>query len=201
MSSTGARLPVSGQRFEYRVNPGNSIETVDDEWLRFARENAAASLAEESVTGQPLLDFISDPETRHFYEILMHKVRSTQRNLSLPFRCDAPDRRRFMELTMVPEPDGHITFVTRILREELRESVPLFAPTSTNRSTEMLRVCSWCKRVFVRGHWIEAEAAVVELGLFDAPQLPQITHAMCTDCLRDMEQALPSTEVSPGRQS
>ena len=167
--------------FAYLVDANDRLVSVNSEWLSVAKENQAEDLRARTVVGQPLFRFVTDDETRLFYQMIIDRVRSKQRKIVIPFRCDGPTVRRFMELEISPGPEGQVQFEGRIVREETREPVSVF-DSSVSRSDEYLVVCSWCKRVDVSGDWVEVESAVRQLKLFDLIHLPRITHGMCTDC-------------------
>ena len=105
--------------------------------------------------------------------------RRQQSPLSIPLRCDAPELRRHLELTVVPEADGNLTIRSCTLRTEPREPVPLLDAQS-ERSNEFITICSWCKKVEVEGEWCEVEEAVDRLGLL--VEVPHLTHGMCLPC-------------------
>lgn len=84
--------------FIYRVDAQDRVVFANAEWFDFARENSAVSLKPEVVIGVSLWDFICSSETRHLFEILLKQVRATGKSVTLPYRCDSPDCRRFMEL-------------------------------------------------------------------------------------------------------
>ena len=167
--------------FNYRVNAEDRIDHVSSEWLDFARENDASDLYSEAVIGQPIFQFVSNEETRHLYEMILDRVRTSGNEVVVPFRCDSPSVRRFMELEVSPGPDGHVRFQGRIVREEKRQPV-LLLDSSINRDDDFLKVCSWCKRVQAEGEWLEVELAVERLELFNRQRLPQISHGICEDC-------------------
>ena len=116
---------------------------------------------------------------RHLYQLLFASARRQQSPLSIPLRCDAPKLRRYVELTVGPEADGHLTIRSCTLRTEPRERVPLLDDQS-ERSNEFITICSWCKKVEVEGEWCEVEEAVDRLGLL--VEVPHLTHGMCLAC-------------------
>lgn len=175
--------PPAIRRFTYRIDADDRLIFVTTEWLDFARENEAASLSSQAVTGQSLFSFIGDPETRHLYRIIIDRVRQSRSGTVLPFRCDSPGIRRFMELHITPMPEGAVEFDGRLIREEEREILPLLDPSVT-RSDEIVVACSWCKRIDVDGSWFEVEDAVRRMGLFNQSRLPRISHGICIDCSR-----------------
>jgi hypothetical protein len=174
--------------YSYAIDAANRITQVSPEWLVFARE-CGARLTEEQVVGRSLLSFISDDATRHIYRVMLERVRATGRPMVVPFRCDGPEVRRFMELAVAPGESGGLRLEGRLLREEIRDPVALFDPEHP-RGEGLLTVCSWCKRVRVGQGWLEVEDAVTSLRLFDEPRLPRLTHGICPDCAAAMEREL-----------
>jgi len=167
----------------YRIDGSDRISEVSGNWLSFAAENLAGeSCHPDRILGRLIWEFIDGPETRHLYEIVLRRVRQANMPVTLPFRCDSPDRRRYLELAIVPAGDDAIVFYSSILREEPRETVGLLHP-GAERSGEYIKMCSGCKKI-ERGEnrWVEVEAGIAELRLFEAAILPQITHGLCNDC-------------------
>lgn len=133
----------------------------------------------------PLLSCISDPTTRQIYATLMERVRRDGVEVRVPFRCDAPAMRRWLELWMSPGADGGVVFASRTLREEPRRAV---VPPPAVDGGRFIRMCSWCKQVEVDpGEWVELEAAVSRLALFAAVDVPLITHGICPPCVKTFE--------------
>lgn len=168
-------------RFEYTLDASDLISTVSAEWVSFARENEAPGLTPDQVVGHPLREFISDEETRLLYQVLMNKVRKTREPLSVKFRCDSPTLRRFMELLIEPMEKEGLRLTGHLLASEPRDAAILL-DCGVPRDQEFLLSCSWCKRVQVGGEWVEVEKAIEQLGLFDRPRLPRLSHGICPDC-------------------
>jgi hypothetical protein len=177
----------------YEIGTDDRVRSVSDGWTAFARTNGAGQLTAEAVVGQPLLGFVSGPETRHMYEIILDRVRRTQRLMRIPYRCDSPSIRRFMELSITPAQDGGIRFESRTVREESRQALSILNAAAAP-SEEFVVVCSWCKRFRALESWLEVEDAIRRGGLFEADRMPQLTHGMCSDCsaavLREMDGTL-----------
>jgi hypothetical protein len=49
-------------------------------------------------------------------------------------------------------------------------------------------MCAWCSLVLVNADWIALEDAIWLLGLFDTPEAPPISHGMCPDCVKHLNQ-------------
>ncbi|MBI2414041.1 MAG: hypothetical protein HYV24_12630 [Deltaproteobacteria bacterium] len=168
--------------FTYSIDSQDRLITANSEWDAFALENYAPELAFERIKYASLWDFIYDTETRHIYRLILEKVRNSTVSVRLPFRCDSPDRRRFMEMEMLPLEAMAVMFNTSIIREEKREPVKLL-DAFTERSEQFIRMCSWCKCVILDdGSCMEVEEAVRRRELFNEPKLPRITHGACAVC-------------------
>jgi hypothetical protein len=170
------------RQFIYRVDAEDRIASVDATWVAFAVENGLPSLPAKFVIGTSLWDYLSEPSMQQFYRMFMTKVRKTGLPVNVPFRCDGPDCRRFMEMGIILLAGNALEFRSFLLREEPRPWVELFNPKFP-RKAELLTVCAWCKKVKASG-WLEAEDAVRELKLSEPIALPMISHGICPDCER-----------------
>ncbi len=179
----------------YQINDQDEIVFVDEAWDQFAVSNDGDEVIANSVLGRVLWDFISDEVTRQLYRQIVARVRQGN-HTQYKLRCDSPSCRRQMEMTIQATETGHIEFVTRILKEEVR-SPPALLARETPRSSEWIRACSWCNRIEVESEiWMEVESAVEHLGIFDETGAPQVTHGMCEDCLARINSSLGDFEVS-----
>jgi hypothetical protein len=166
----------------YWLDGNDRLEAVSAAWLEFARTNSAGHLTRDAVIGRSLWDFLTGTEVRLLYQLLFRRVREDGISVVLPFRCDSPSVRRFMELGVRPGDQGGLELEGRLLRTEAREPARLLDPAEA-RTDDFLTVCSWCKQVRLPSeHWVEAEEAIVTLDLFSAPQLPRLTHGICSAC-------------------
>lgn len=170
------------RRFIWTIDGADKIVQVNDDWLAFAGENTAPSLTAALVLDQPIWGFIQGRETIYLYEEIFGRLRAGVSPVTFPFRCDSPDCRRFMEMKLFLLPGDAIQFISHILREEWRDPVDLLE-ASGDRSEEFLKVCSWCRKVYIPGHgWEEVEAAIDALDLFGRLSLPRMTHTICDSC-------------------
>ncbi len=170
------------REFIYRVNAENRITFANAEWYDFARENGDTDLSPDAVIGSLIWKFICNAETRHLFDVVLSKVRGTGESVTLPYRCDSPGCRRFMELRIAKLGSGDVEFRSRIVRLEHRARVRLME-NETERTAELLVMCGWCKKVVMPDErWVEVEDAISELELFHTRRLPGISHGICSDC-------------------
>lgn len=166
----------------YRVNSKDEIIWLNEEWSDFAKENMAANYSPSYFLGKSIISFIAGRETKHLYQVIMDRVRKSKLNAAFPFRCDSPTIRRFMNMLITPHENFELEFRSQILKIEFRDPVNLLDST-ISRSDSLIRMCSWCKKVFVHdSDWVEVEEAVKILRLFEDQPIPQITHGACERC-------------------
>jgi len=170
------------RKFIYCLDQMDTITHVNDDWIEFAMENAQEGFVPNLVIGQPLWNFINSSKVQHLYSIVFGKARQGLFIHGLPYRCDAPDRRRFMEMDLLPADDAIIQIKSTIVREEAREYVPLLSDFR-DMSSKILTICSFCKKVRIgENHWEEIEEVIKLLGLAEAWPLPQLSHGVCEKC-------------------
>ena len=178
---------MSKKCLTYHLNSRLRINYVCDKWQLFASENNAGYLDNESVLNKPLSEFIVDRKSLHLYEMLIARVKKEQRSVKFPFRCDSPEKRRYMEMEIYSVDDGSVGFKSCIIAEEPREPVQLLE-TEVDRSEEIVTICSWCKKIKVAEDlWDEVENAIKKLELFAMTLLPQLSHGMCPVCYENMQ--------------
>lgn len=168
----------------YETDRTGIIHSVGGSWETFASENGGDALTAKAVIGRPLLAFMSDSTTREIYERLMNRTLEGHAS-TVRFRCDSSDRRRWMRLEMAPSASG-LCFAVHIEREEARPPVRLLEPSRV-AGHGLITLCSWCKRVAVKQGWLEVEAAVEALNLFERTALPAISHGICPTCFAQLE--------------
>ena len=167
---------------EYHIDAQDRLIYIDESWREFAHNNAASELVGDSILNKSLWNFIAGKQVQHLYQMLLAKVRQSGQPAQVTFWCDAPHARRFLELTMTPDEEAGVQFHSWLIREEEREPIGLLEMTR-KRTQEFLVICSWCKKVKLdEESWAEVEEAVKELGLFEATELPQLSHGMCPQC-------------------
>ncbi|HWI41920.1 MAG TPA: hypothetical protein VNX25_10575, partial [Verrucomicrobiae bacterium] len=184
--------------FVHTVDARDTIISVNDDWLRFAEENRAPHLTRAAVLGRPLWEFIEDQHTRHLYGLVLARVRSAGTGVGFPFRCDSPEVRRFMRMELVPDESGVVEFRCTLLREEAREErIKLLEAGTEQGAEQLLRACSWCRRIDVEGAWVEAEEAVKRLDLMAQVPTPSMTHTICNDCYAMMKNRIEPEDLPP----
>ncbi len=182
--------------FLYRIDAKDRITYVNPEWSDFARENQAEHLSRPgAVIGLTLWEFITDASTRHLLRLFLRRIRHSFDSVTIPFRCDSPGIRRFMESSIVPLQDQSVEFRCRVLREEIRPPIVLLLRRNET-SDRIIMMCSWCKRIKVpRLGWVNIEEALVVSRLFNRHPMPGVSHGICPQCYDDMIGTLTREEL------
>ena len=95
-----------------------------------------------------------------------------------------------MEMKLSLLAGDSIEFLSKIIELEFRDPVALLDPEA-GRSEEFLKICSWCKKIFIpQAGWVEIEEGIRVLDLFAGPPFPQLTHGICHSCLAPVEKEL-----------
>ncbi len=175
--------PMQAKPFIYKINAHDRIIYVNPTWAKFAEANQAAHLS-RTVLGSSVWSHLYGSETTQIYQFLLRRARHKNRDLTFPFRCDAPGIRRYLQMVMRPHPNHAVEFVCTLLREEPRDDVKLLNP-ATPRDDKVIVMCGWCKKVQMP-EWVEVEEGIIRLHHFDQPLLPRITHGVCPSCKRTL---------------
>jgi len=182
----------------YLIDAQDRIVSVSPEWTPFAAHNDGPGLTPENVVDRSLWDFIEDDPTRELYQKVLARVRSG-RATELTLRCDAPDRRRLIEMRVSPQTEGRVEFRTRLLAARERPQQPLTAK-STPRSGRRVMTCGWCNRVHAGAEeWLEVEEACARLHLAGEPEWPSPDHVVCPECFAKVTEILAQKDpLKPG---
>ena len=165
----------------YRIDKSDLICYINKNWIHFAEENNYQLEDHQGILGTSLWAYISNPETIQIYQTLIFKVREDRQSIKVPYRCDSPALKRYMEMQIKPAGDDTIEFKNYTIKIFRRPPVPLLDPKHP-RNHSLMIMCSWCKKVNTSLGWLETEEAVQKFYLFDNPVLPKISHGICNTC-------------------
>jgi hypothetical protein len=169
-------------RIVYTIDRDDMITSVGGAWTSFATENGCPGLG-DSVLGTRLQNHIAGAEIGLLWDALLQRAR-TGNPVAVPYRCDSPTERRFLQMTLHRRGNDAVEFASDTLRVEPRPYSFLLEPPRRSADTDavVIRACSWCRRFDAHG-WVEVEEAVDRLDLLDECP-PRVTHVLCEDCER-----------------
>src|SRR4051794_33224926 len=172
----------------YRLDESGVVVECGGAWDEFARANGGTGVTAADTVGHPIWEFVAGASTQQVWHELLEAAR-LRGGLVIPFRCDAPDRRRYMVMTIEPQPDGTLLLASAVAREEARVA-EAWLDEEVERIAETIVACSWCRRFLVEGEWLEVEDAVARSGLLEGVA-PMISHGICPACARRLAAELP----------
>jgi hypothetical protein len=174
----------------YEVDASDALVAVNDAWQSFAIANGAPHLMQGLILGRSLWDFVSDDTTRLVYDVILRQVRNGARS-RFEYRCDSLDRRRLMEMSIVPGRAGHVIFESATICVEWHRDPPVPAPATPART------CGWCKRTHTDDHgWRELGLESTGYGP-GGPRTPVITDGMCADCYSRVMNSIDDRAIAP----
>ncbi len=175
---------------EYSIDSTDIITSVGGDWDTFARQGDAEQLVGDAVVGRNLNDYIYGEDTREIFHTIYERVRSSDRAIRIPFRCDTSARRMELELHIAPMRNNALFFRTRVLKAEDREPVDLPGVAVSGTET-VIQMCSWCKRVKISPElWVEVEKAVDAMNIFRRHTEVGLEHTICPDCTNKIDQTV-----------
>lgn len=173
------------EALSYAIDLEDRLIKVDEGFYRFAEENGWDGAAD--CLGRSLWDFIAGQDVRKLQRLLVRRVREGARDVTLPFRCEAPGFVREMEIRIDATGSRRAVLFTATLtyEEDRDESQPLY-DVNVRRGRDFLPMCAWCDRFLVSGEWIEVEEAARRLQLFRRAEMPILDHSICPRCSKQL---------------
>ena len=173
--------------FRYELDSHNCIVQVNDAWCSFGKDNGWDTHSGKGIVGHELAQFVAGWDVMNLYDAVFDHVRTSRMAAVIPFRCDSPTTRRYMELEITPQPEGHLGLVGRLIRSVDHPYIPLL-DLKKKRNGQWLHICSICRRIrLADGTWREIEDDTTDPYIVPATGLPALTHGVCEDCVRMMQ--------------
>ena len=201
--STRSQKQFMSEQISYWVDSNYIIRKVDINWdNQMGPDSWSIRASSKAILGKPLFEFIADDVTRMFVGAILDSVRVLPRTLTRPYRCDSPDAKRFMQMTVSPEANGLIKVSHELIRSEplaqeilfktvqgsngrVRGVLPSLNISHFERPYKWIR-CSLCNRLQDpdNKHWQEVDQLQSTMRLNDQP-IPVI-YGVCPNCIDSM---------------
>lgn len=167
----------AGVTTHYRLDAKNRIVEVGGDWDRFALENGADDLSSNLVIGLPLHSFISGDVTRMFINTMLSRVRMTGQPAVVPYRCDSPGIKRFMEMSLAAIGQDVIS-EHRILNECPMPRHTDFRAAAGNNTFRMIKRCSMCNCIAMPG----GKPMESDIADFSGDEPVKVIYFICAEC-------------------
>ena len=182
---------------EYCIDADDRLVAVNHAWDAFARDNGAPQLV-APLAGRPIWQSFASGEVRELWRLLIDRVRHEQVEARVPFRCDAPDMRRWFEMTITPGRHGTVSFRSALVFEEPRPTVSLIdLRAERDAAGPAVEVCSLCSRAHDGARWSDLEDLMRRRRLLEAPQVPPVAYGVCPACEGLLGAGAPSRGAAP----
>lgn len=172
----------------YWLDRDDRIVKVGGAWDRFALDNDGPAARADAVVGRPIWDFVVGDASRMWLESLLGYARLHDATITRRYRCDSPDVRRYLSMTVVREGRHHLRVEHLVESVEPRERIVGIAAASNRAAGTRLR-CSICGRIKGDDAWREPEDA----ALADRPDAPRseftVIYSVCAECQTLLPQA------------
>lgn len=167
----------------YTLDHANRIVGIGGSWNCFALENGALNLLESQVLGRDIGEFIIGDTTRMFVFAMLDSARLLAKPITRSYRCDSPQYRRFMEMTLLPGPQDMIELHHRLVREEPVQYPIKFTVAPDGAHSGLVKRCSMCNRLNLQNRWLEADEAAHQ-GLLTQTATHLVIYGVCESCRR-----------------
>jgi hypothetical protein len=173
--------PHPSDRVVYEVDGNDTLCAVNPAWTEFATANGATGLLPKHVLGTCLWSHVVGEETSTLYRSLLDVVRRTQRTVSFQYRCDSPDLRRFMRMTVSPVRHAGVVFESVLIRSEQRDRAVHMRYAGIAVHPMVLR-CSMCNRLQFRGEWMDIAEAFKRGEVLNTEIPIRVAYTVCEPC-------------------
>lgn len=165
----------------YIIDSHYRIIDVHSQWDKFAADNEGnPNIYKKNILFKNIMDFIKGDAVKMWYESIISLSKTLNIHITRPYRCDSPDKKRFMEMEVIPLQDGNILINHYLIKEEaIKTSVSSFIFHRADEKNSLLR-CSVCNQFLHINRWIELEEAVKH---YDFRSL-NIIDIICNYCIR-----------------
>ena len=163
----------------YILDAEDSITEVSRGWDDFALENRGEDVVGSYVIGRKLQEFIQGDSTSMWIYSLIETARVKQKEIIRFYRCDSPDEKRYMKMTITPEANGTVAVTSQLLRtEKMKQRIGfVYSSAASNRK------CSICNKISYQDNWLEPDDARV-LGLLRDDDPVPVIYSVCNDCMQ-----------------
>lgn len=174
----------SPEKIIYWLDQSRKIIDVSGPWDEFAVENNGRDALAGRVRGRLLWEFIKGDATRMWMDTLINLAVVTGRQVERLYRCDSPDLKRNMKMTIIPGYDTLIKIEHQLLSTE-RKHVSSRFHYSGDDLPGIRKRCSICGRINSPEGWSEPDREALDKGL-EGDISFRVIYTVCDDCSSDL---------------
>lgn len=170
--------PASISETFFRIDAKDTICDVGGAWDDFALKNQGPRALSGRVLGSNLFEHIAGDISRMYVRSIFSAVRILGRPATRPYRCDSPQQKRLMEMTVTLESTGTLFVQHQIVKVEDFVRPITFVPGSHRISETRVR-CSMCNRLKLGGEWQDPDYVLKE----DIAMPIAVVYGVCPTCI------------------
>lgn len=163
----------------YLLDQDDCIVGVSGPWLEFSDENGGVGLDLESIIGKPIWHFVAGDDTKMWLSAILMHVRLKGEPIERSYRCDSPELKRFMKMTIHPGEHGALTVSHQLISTEEPPVAVFIKPGSGAKTLPTDLRCSICGKIKSKGEWHEPSDLVRDHNEFT------VVYTVCEHCRRD----------------
>ena len=164
----------------YRVDEDDVIVDIGGLWDDFALGNDGPGILKAQVLGTKLYQHIKGETCRTYVWTMLDGVRKLEKPVVRSYRCDSPTCKRFMTMSVVPEPRNRLLLEHRLDSIQPFDRPLKFAYAPRNPRTKVTR-CTMCNRLQVDGAWSEPEHVLTKAAK-PVTDATLVIYSVCKDC-------------------
>jgi hypothetical protein len=170
----GGRAIVKFAQVFYVLDRDHRVLWVGGDWDDFARANHGGQAGSARVLGTPLDRHIAGEATMTVLRDILGAVQETGRTFRIPVRCDAPDLRRDLRMTVTPMSGGRVLLAHDLLDAQGFDRI---GPGWAHDPGAMACKCSFCCALRTEGRWLDPLAEGLSHPLL-------VDYDVCPECRR-----------------
>jgi len=156
----------------YWVDGNDIIIKTSLNWDIFADANNGVGNKTEEIVNRYIWDFIIDDKTRRWLSGFFKRVREDKKPVIIPYRCDTPALKRYMQMTISVESEDILMVKHRVIK-----TVPMQKPVHfrASISEKSIKRCSVCNRILIDNDWLEPEKSMIG-------EYVSVRYGVCEQC-------------------
>jgi hypothetical protein len=166
----------------YWIDINNIIVAVCGPWDQFACANNGQNVLGINIKGTSIFTYINGDDTQMWFEALLQQARLTKLDVTRPYRCDSPNVKRFMSMSIKYENSGILKVQHTILSiEERKKTIQIeYANPWTNGL--IYQRCSSCGHIRNNNIWTEPGSGEL-LNITNY----RVIYSVCPTCLASLK--------------
>ena len=172
------------KKVSYTVDKNDKLIEFSSNWDEVAHEGDAPELAAQNIAGKPLRNFVVGNPAQMYVDVVFEFARLKKEPVVKTYRCDTPQFKRNMQMTVTPKPNGDVETVHEVLSIEPWEKELMIDNSRAKEGKGDLKLydrCSVCNDIFYEDKWLTQDDIAVLNPSFEKEPM-WVTYTVCPFC-------------------